>query len=142
MNYRVLIKFSTQAERGYHAVGGGGGGGGGRVAGRVTCRKSQLTSMRMPSDDSTMASVGVPWRERLASVAGRKPRSAMPSSWKESLHISACAAQGQDTAVRVLTHQNEVNAGSQCPEPRLMALTYITQRRASRKKSVIGVPAT
>ena len=44
----------------------------------------------MPMEERMMARVGVPCRERRASTAGRKPRSAMPSSWKLSDAISAC----------------------------------------------------
>lgn len=32
---------------------------------------------------------------RLLKMAGRKPRSLMPCSWKLSLHISACAQERQ-----------------------------------------------
>jgi len=70
-----------------------------RSARARACRKLNVTSEQMPSEDSTMPSVGVPKRERRASTLGRNPRSAMPSSWKESLLISAsnwptCAGRG------------------------------------------------
>lgn len=58
--------------------------------GTRTCRKSKLTRPSTPTEDRMMARVGVPWRERRARIAGRNPRSAIPSSWKLSLHISAC----------------------------------------------------
>lgn len=43
----------------------------------------------IPADDMMMPMVGVSYFDRTAKTFGRKPRSAMPCTWYESLDISA-----------------------------------------------------
>mmetsp|Transcript_22680 Transcript_22680/g.58053 ORF Transcript_22680/g.58053 Transcript_22680/m.58053 type:complete len:214 (-) Transcript_22680:1063-1704(-) len=53
------------------------------------CMNSKEIMMRTPREESSSPRVGVPWRERRDRIFGSMPRSDMPSSWYESLDISA-----------------------------------------------------
>lgn len=70
------------------------------------CVKSKVTRVRMPSEDRITPRVGVSCLDRLARIAGRKPRSAIPSSWKLSLLISASNWPIWLTAAAATIHQD------------------------------------